>query len=212
KERNGVVRIKNVSSATFGQAAGVLRGRGGTNVLEQTGIHPESYTALREMAQEVQATPSTLIGEGAKKIIPLKQKWAELIGEFTFNDILKELEAPGRDPRDLFKVFSFRDDIFEMKDLKEQMICPGIVTNVTNFGAFVDIGVHQDGLVHISELSHQFVDDPRKVVSPGDQVQAKILAVDLDKNQISLTLKLEEKPKVEFKPKPKHDGPRPERQ
>jgi len=87
------------------------------------------------------------------------------------------LEKQGRDQRKIFKEFSYRDDIFEVKDLKEEMICPGLVTNVTNFGAFVDIGVHQDGLVHISELTHEFVDDPRKVVSPGDQVEVKVLKV-----------------------------------
>jgi uncharacterized protein len=108
--------------------------------------------------------------------------------------MVKELEKPGRDPRDPFKVFQFRDDIFEVKDLKEGMICPGLVTNVTNFGAFVDIGVHQDGLVHISELAHKFVDDPRKVVNPGDQVTVKVLKVDQAKNQISLSMKLEAAP------------------
>ncbi|MDZ4084417.1 MAG: S1 RNA-binding domain-containing protein, partial [Bdellovibrionales bacterium] len=111
--------------------------------------------------------------------------------EFTFDDIVRELEKPGRDPRDPFKVFAFRDDIFEVKDLKEGMICPGIVTNVTNFGAFVDIGVHQDGLVHISELSTKFVDDPRKVVNPGDQVTIRVLGVDMEKTQISLSMILE---------------------
>jgi len=135
-----------------------------------------------------------LLGAGAKKLLEHRSKWAKLVGEFTFDDILKELEKPGRDPRDPFKVFSFRDDIFEVKDLKSEMICPGIVTNVTNFGAFVDIGVHQDGLVHISELSHQFVDDPRKVVNPGDAVTVKVLKIDQDKNQISLTMKLEPAP------------------
>ncbi len=203
KERDELLKIKNFSTTTFEQAAGFLRVRGGTNLLDQTGIHPESYKALREMAHELRATPASLIGEGAKKLLPLKEKWAELIGEFTFNDILKELETPGRDPRDLFKVFSFRDDIFEMKDLKEQMICPGIVTNVTNFGAFVDIGVHQDGLVHISELTHNFVDDPRKVVSPGDQVEVKVLKIDLEKKQIFLTMKLSAAPIAAPRPRPR---------
>jgi uncharacterized protein len=114
-----------------------------------------------------------------------------VIGEYTFDDIVKELEKPGRDPRDPFKVFQYREDIFEVKDLKEGMICPGIVTNVTNFGAFVDIGVHQDGLVHISELANKFVEDPRKVVNPGDQVTVRVLGVDLEKKQISLSMKLE---------------------
>jgi uncharacterized protein len=140
------------------------------------------------------------MGEGAKKLLELRSKWAALVGEFTFDDIVRELEKPGRDPRDPFKVFSFRDDIFDVKDLKENMICPGIVTNVTNFGAFVDIGVHQDGLVHISMLSHKFVDDPRKVVNPGDQVTVKVIGVDLDKNQISLSMLLDEAPKREARP------------
>jgi uncharacterized protein len=169
-------------------------------MLDRTGIHPERYSAVREMANEAGVTIPNLIGPGAAKLKPLKEKWSKLIGEFTFEDIIRELEKPGRDPRDPFKVFQYRDDIHELKDLKGGMICAGIVTNVTNFGAFVDIGVHQDGLVHISELSHQFVDDPRKVVSPGDQVQVKVLAVDLDKSQISLTLKLEEKPKPVARP------------
>jgi uncharacterized protein len=140
--------------------------------------------------------------EAAKKLMSVRTKWAELVGEFTFDDIVKELEKPGRDPRDPFKVFSYKDDIFEVKDLKEGMICPGLVSNVTNFGAFVDIGVHQDGLVHISELTHEFVDDPRKVVKPGQQVTVKVMKVDLEKNQISLTMKLDAAPVRERAPRP----------
>ncbi len=124
----------------------------------------------------------------------------KLIGEFTFDDILTELAKPGRDPRDPFKVFQFREDIHEIKDLKEGMICPGLVTNVTNFGAFVDIGVHQDGLVHISQLTYDFVDDPRTVVNPGEAVTVKVLGVDTEKNQISLTMKLEERPAAQRLP------------
>ena len=144
------------------------------------------------MASELGVTVSQLMGEGSKKLLDLRTKWAALVGEYTFDDILRELEKPGRDPRDPFKIFAFRDDIFEVKDLKESMICPGIVTNVTNFQTFVDIGVHQDRLVHISALSYKFVDDPRKVVNPGDQVTVKVLSVDLDKNQISLTMLLDD--------------------
>ncbi len=203
KERDELLKVPQFSTKVFEQAAGFLRIADGKAVLDRTGIHPERYSAVREMAQELGVTPSALVGAGAEKLKPLREKWSKLIGEYTFDDVVKELEKPGRDPRDPFKVFQYRDDIHELKDLKPGLICPGIVTNVTNFGAFVDIGVHQDGLVHISELSHQFVDDPRKVVSPGDQVQAKILAVDLDKSQISLTLKLEERPK--FEPKPKRE-------
>jgi transcriptional accessory protein Tex/SPT6 len=143
------------------------------------------------MAHELGVGVTDLIGVGAKKVLDIRTKWAGIIGEYTFDDMVKELEKPGRDPRDLFKVFQFREDIFEVKDLKEGMLCPGLVTNVTNFGAFVDVGVHQDGLVHISELSNQFVDDPRKVVNPGDQVTVRVLAVDLAKNQISFSMILD---------------------
>lgn len=201
KERDELLKVPHFSSKVFEQAAGFLRIADSKAVLDRTGIHPERYTAVREMAKELDVSVSALMGPGAEKLKPLRTKWAQLIGEFTFDDILRELEKPGRDPRDPFKVFQYRDDIHELTDLKAGMICPGIVTNVTNFGAFVDIGVHQDGLVHISELSHQFVEDPRKVVSPGDQVQVKVMAVDLDKNQISLTMKLEERPKPEARPR-----------
>lgn len=193
-DRSDLMKIPKFSTKVFEQAAGFLRIPQGKFVLDSTGIHPERYPAVRDMAQDLGVGIQDLIGSGAKKLLEHRSKWAKLVGEFTFDDIVKELEKPGRDPRDPFKVFSFRDDIFEVKDLKADMVCPGIVTNVTNFGAFVDIGVHQDGLVHISELSHQFVDDPRKVVNPGDQVTVKVLKVDHDKNQISLTMKIEAAP------------------
>lgn len=192
--RDELQKVPKFSGKVFEQAAGFLRVQGSKMFLDSTGIHPERYSAVRDMAQELGVNISDLAGEGAKKLLQLRTKWAEIIGGFTFDDIIKELEKPGRDPRDPFKVFQFRDDIFEVKDLKAEMICPGIVTNVTNFGAFVDIGVHQDGLVHISELSHNFVNDPRKVVNPGDQVTVKVLGVDQNKNQISLSMKLEPAP------------------
>ena len=193
-ERSELLKVPKFSTKVYEQAAGFLRIHGGKVVLDNTGIHPERYTAVRDMVQELGCAIPDVVGDGAKKLLSLRTKWAALIGQFTFDDIVKELEKPGRDPRDPFKVFQFRDDIFEVKDLKEGMICPGIVTNVTNFGAFVDIGVHQDGLVHISALSNKFVDDPRKVVNPGDQVTVKVLKVDMEKNQISLTMRLEDAP------------------
>jgi uncharacterized protein len=206
KERDELLKVPQFSGKVFEQAAGFLRLADGKVALDRTGVHPERYSAVREMAQELGATVSALMGAGAQKLNALRGKWATLIGEYTFDDIVRELEKPGRDPRDPFKVFQYREDVHELKDLKAGMMCPGIVTNVTNFGAFVDIGVHQDGLVHISELSHQFVEDPRKVVSPGDQVQVKVLAVDMDRHQISLSLKLEEKPRVEARPRPAAEG------
>lgn len=201
KEREELLKVPQFSTKIYEQAAGFLRIPDGKVVLDRTGIHPERYAAVREIAQELGVNVSALLGPGAEKVKPLREKWAKLIGEFTFDDIIRELEKPGRDPRDLFKVFKYREDIHELKDLKEGMMCPGIVTNVTNFGAFVDIGVHQDGLVHISELSHNFVEDPRKVVNPGDQVQVRVLAVDLAKNQISLSMKLEATPRLEAQPR-----------
>ncbi len=206
KERDELMKVPRFTTKVFEQAAGFLRIPSGKLILDSTGIHPERYQAVRDMAQDLGVSLSDLIGEGAKKLIAHRTKWAALVGEFTFDDIVKELEKPGRDPRDPFKVFKFRDDIFEVKDLQEGMICPGIVTNVTNFGAFVDIGVHQDGLVHISEISHKFVDDPRKAVSPGQQVTVKVLKVDTAKNQISLSMKLEAAPVAEPR------APRPQRQ
>lgn len=196
QDRSELLKVPRFSTKVYEQAAGFLRVQGGKVFLDSTGIHPERYSAVRDMASELGIGVTELMGEGARKLLSVKEKWSKLVGEYTFDDILRELEKPGRDPRDPFKVFSFRDDVFEVKDLKEGMICPGLVTNVTNFGAFVDIGVHQDGLVHISELSHTFVSDPRKVVNPGDQVTVRVLGVDMEKNQISLSMKLEAAPQV----------------
>lgn len=190
-ERSELMKVPRFTAKVYEQAAGFLRILNGKVFLDSTGIHPERYSAVRDMAQDVGANLNELVGDGAKKLLASRTKWAGIVGEFTFDDIYKELEKPGRDPRDPFKVFQFREDIFEVKDLKEGMICPGIVTNVTNFGAFVDIGVHQDGLVHISELAHKFVEDPRKVVNPGDQVTIKVMKVDIARSQISLTMKLD---------------------
>lgn len=193
-DRSELMNVPKFSAKVYEQCAGFLRIPGGKTFLDSTGIHPERYSAVRDMATEIGATLQELVGEGAKKLLSLRSKYAAIIGEYTFDDIIRELEKPGRDPRDIFKVFQYRDDILEVKDLKDGMICPGIVTNVTNFGAFVDIGVHQDGLVHISELANKFVEDPRKVVNPGDQVTVKVLKVDTDKNQISLSMRLEASP------------------
>ncbi|KHD87072.1 MAG: hypothetical protein OM95_16300 [Bdellovibrio sp. ArHS] len=213
-DRSELLKIPKFSAKVFEQAAGFLRIPSGKQVLDSTGIHPERYQAVTDMAKDLGVSLSEIIGEGAKKLLAQRTKWAQLVGEFTFDDIVKELEKPGRDPRDPFKVFQFRDDIMEVKDLQEGMICPGIVTNVTNFGAFVDIGVHQDGLVHISALSHKFVDDPRKVVNPGDHVTVKVLKVDQVKNQISLTMKMDDAPEAsaprgERRPDQRSGGPRP---
>ena len=207
-DRAELLKVPKFSAKVYEQAAGFLRIPGGKQVLDSTGIHPERYQAVTDMAKDLGVSLTEVIGEGAKKLVSQRTKWAQLVGEFTFDDIVKELEKPGRDPRDPFKVFQYRDDIMEVKDLKEGMICPGIVTNVTNFGAFVDIGVHQDGLVHISALSHKFVDDPRKVVNPGDHVTVKVLKVDVVKNQISLTMRMDDAPEASMPREKRGDQPR----
>jgi uncharacterized protein len=165
KSRQELLEVPRFAQKAFEQAAGFLRVPESPNPLDHTGVHPERYAALEGLAKRTGKQVGELVGKG----VELVKKDAELrkeLGDFTFQDIVRELEKPGRDPRDPFVPFQYRDDIFEVKDLKPGMICPGIVTNVTNFGAFVDIGVHQDGLVHISQLSEKYVKDPREAVSP----------------------------------------------
>jgi protein Tex len=191
RSRDQLLEIPRFSKKTFEQAAGFLRIPDGDQPLDNTGVHPERYPVLEKLANEIGKNVSDLLGSGVE-YIKQAQSLREELGGYTFEDIVKELEKPGRDPREEFAAFEYRDDIHEISDLAIGMICPGIVTNVTNFGAFVDIGVHQDGLVHISQLSNKFVKDPREVVSPGDHVKVKVLEVNLEKNQIALTMKTEE--------------------
>lgn len=188
KSRDELLKVPRFTSKVFEQAAGFLRIPGGTNPLDNTAVHPERYSMLQEWAKKLGKDIGSLLGSGVSVLKSARELRKEA-GEYTFDDIIAELEKPGLDPRDKFELVSFRDDIHEVKDLKEDMVCPGVVTNVTNFGAFVDIGVHQDGLVHISQLADRFVKDPRDVVSPGDRVTVRVLSVDLAKKQIALTMK-----------------------
>src|SRR4029077_15907972 len=190
RSRNALLEVPRFSKKTFEQAAGFLRIPDSAHPLDNTGVHPERYPALDGLASRLGVPTSALLGAG----VPLGKQAREFkdeVGAFPFDDVVRELEKPGRDPREGFVPFSFRADIHELKDLQPGMVCPGIVTNVTNFGAFVDIGVHQDGLVHISQLSDKFVKDPREVVSPGDRVTVRVLEVKREKNQIALTMKAE---------------------
>jgi uncharacterized protein len=186
--RDGLLEVPRFSKKVFEQAAGFLRVPGGANPLDNTGVHPERYGALDKVAGQLGVETGALLGAGAKRLKDARG-FRDEIGAFTFDDLVRELEKPGRDPRETFVPFAFRADIHELKDLTPGMVCPGIVTNVTNFGAFVDIGVHQDGLVHISQLADKFVKDPREVVSAGDRVSVRVLEVKLDKKQIALTMK-----------------------
>ncbi len=190
KSRQELLDVSRFSQKTFEQAAGFLRIAGAENPLDNTGVHPERYPLLERLASRLSKSVADLIGSGAEAV----KKDAEFkneVGEFTFADIIQELSKPGRDPREEFVPFSFRDDIHELKDLTPGMTCPGIVTNVTAFGAFVDIGVHQDGLVHLSQLANHYIKDPKEVVSPGDRVSVRVLEVNLEKKQISLSMKAE---------------------
>ncbi len=188
QSREDLFKVSRFSKKTFEQAAGFLRVPESENPLDNTGVHPENYSKLETFAQKLGKTVKDLVGSGVQ-LLKKDTAFKEEVGEFTYADIIKELEKPGRDPRDQFVHFQFRDDIHEVKDLTVNMLCPGIVTNVTNFGAFVDIGVHQDGLVHISQLSDKFVKDPREVVNPGDRVKVRVLEVNAEKSQISLSMK-----------------------
>ena len=188
KSRKSLLEVPHFSTNYFEQAAGFLRIPDAENPLDNTGVHPERYAALESSSARLNKNIKELIGAKAS-VLREDKTLIDEVGQFTLEDIIEELEKPGRDPRETFIPFSFREDIFELKDLKPDLQCPGIVTNVTNFGAFVDIGVHQDGLVHISQLANRFVDDPQKVVSPGDRVTVRVLEVNLEKKQISLTMK-----------------------
>ncbi|MCX8079776.1 MAG: RNA-binding transcriptional accessory protein [Bacteroidia bacterium] len=188
--RETLKQVEGMGPKKFEQCAGFLRIREGSNPLDASAVHPERYALVEKMADSLGCSVAELMQkpELAKKID--KQKFLdENTGLATLDDILKELEKPGRDPRKEFEVFSFDDTVKTLEDLREGMVLPGIVSNVTNFGAFVDVGVHQDGLVHVSELSDTYVDDPRKFVKPGQKVQVKVLEVDVERKRIALSMK-----------------------
>ncbi|MCM2257223.1 MAG: RNA-binding transcriptional accessory protein [Vicinamibacteria bacterium] len=208
KSRRQLLDVKQFGARAFEQAAGFLRVRGGDEPLDQTGVHPERYEALRALAQTLGKEVTALLGSGSAVVREHVGELARAVGEFTAMDVIGELEKPGRDPRQTFVPLEFREDLKELKDLQPGMECPGVVTNVTNFGAFVDIGVHHDGLVHVSQLGTRFFKDPREAVKPGDHVKVRVLSVDLEKGQFSLSMRPADEPKRHHKPRPKG---RPER-
>ncbi|ABA21157.1 RNA binding S1 [Trichormus variabilis ATCC 29413] len=190
KNRRQLLKVPKLGPKAFEQAAGFLRIRGGDNPLDNTAVHPESYAVVEAIASDLSVTLNqvTQIAEKLKKA-NLKKYVTDTVGEPTLRDILSELEKPGRDPRAEFKYATFKEGIKEITDLQEGMELEGIVTNVANFGAFVDIGVHQDGLVHISQLTDRFVDDPKKVVKVGQVVKVRVLEVNAKLKRISLSMK-----------------------
>lgn len=193
KTRGQLREISGFGPKTFEQAAGFLRIREGENPLDASAVHPERYELVEKMAKDLQVPMSQLIcNPRLVDSIDLKQ-YELLIGKHTLADIIAELKKPGRDPRANFEPPSFRDDIQKMEDLKLGMKLEGIVTNVTAFGAFVDIGVHQDGLIHLSELSDQFIKDPHEVVKAGDKITVEVMQIDIPRKRISLTARIGQK-------------------
>ena len=190
-DRQALLKVPRLGDKTFEQAAGFLRVINGDNPLDASAVHPEAYPVVERILADVKKKARELIGDAATVKALSAQKYAdERFGLPTVQDILRELEKPGRDPRPEFRAATFRDGIEQLKDLEPGMLLEGVVTNVTNFGAFVDIGVHQDGLVHVSALANRFVKDPHDVVKAGDVVKVKVLEVDAARKRIALTMRL----------------------
>ncbi|UWU48164.1 competence protein ComEA helix-hairpin-helix repeat region [Limnospira platensis C1] len=191
KNRKQLLKVAKLGPKAFQQSAGFLRIRGGVNPLDNTAVHPESYSVVEQILADVEI-PLNAISKTAEKLkkIDLKRYVTDTVGLPTLKDIIAELEKPGRDPRAEFKYATFRDDIKEVSDLKPGMELEGIVTNVVNFGAFVDVGVHQYGLVHISQLADRFVEDPQQIVRVGQVVKVKVLEVNEKLNRISLSMRI----------------------
>jgi len=212
-DRESLRKVPRLGDKAFEQCAGFLRIRDSKNPLDASAVHPERYDLVKKFASDLNCTVKDLMTSAElRKKLDLKKYVTDTVGLPTLTDILSELEKPGRDPRDKFEVFSFEEGVHEIKDLKIGMSLPGIVTNVTNFGAFVDVGVHQDGLVHISHLSDRFVKDPNEVVVVQQKVRVTILEVDVPRKRIALSLKsdpfgkstpIQNTTKQERTPKPK---------
>jgi len=193
KSRKALKDVPRLGPKAFEQCAGFLRINGGTDPLDASGVHPESYPIVRRILDATRSDIKALLGN-AEVVRQLKPQAFvdETFGLPTVTDILRELEKPGRDPRPAFKMATLKEGVETIKDLKRGMILEGTVTNVAAFGAFVDIGVHQDGLVHISAMSKNFIKDPREVVKPGDIVKVKVLDIEVARNRIALTLRLDD--------------------
>ncbi|MFK7911049.1 MAG: Tex family protein [Akkermansiaceae bacterium] len=188
--REELKKIPRLGDVAYEQAAGFLRIRGGKHLLDASAVHPERYALVEQMAADLGCDVATLIRDAdARKKIDLKKYVSDEVGLPTLKDIIAELAKPGRDPRAQFELFSFAEGVNKPSDLSQGMKLPGVVTNVTNFGAFVDVGVHQDGLVHISQLADKYISDPSEVVKVGQKVQVTVTEVDLNRNRIALSMR-----------------------
>lgn len=190
KSRSELKRVPRLGEKAFEQCAGFLRIQGGENPLDNSAVHPERYAIVRQMAKDLNCSIEDLIRDkGLKQQLDLKKYMSQSVGMPTLQDIMKELDKPGRDPRNKIEGFSFNQDIHTLEDVQEGMVLPGIVTNITNFGCFVDIGIKENGLVHISEMSDHFINNPAEVVSIHQHIQVRILQVDKKNKRIQLSMK-----------------------
>ncbi|MBK0383120.1 RNA-binding transcriptional accessory protein [Pedobacter sp. SD-b] len=201
KNRNSLKKVARLGDKAFEQAAAFLRIRNSDHPLDASAVHPERYALVEKMAKDLNCKVADLLNDEEKrKQIDLKNYVSEEVGLPTLKDIIAELAKPGRDPREAFEAFAFADGINKIEDLKAGMKLPGIVTNITNFGAFVDIGVHQDGLVHLSQMADKFISNPNEVVKVSQRVQVTVVEVDVARKRISLTMKSGEKKEIAQKP------------
>lgn len=188
-DRSQLLKVPRLGGKAYEQCAGFLRVKQGSNPLDESAVHPEAYKLVQQMASDLKADVKTLIGnEQLLKNVDIKKYVTPEIGELTIKDIVKELNKPGLDPRSELEQFEFAN-IYKIEEVKEGMIVPGVVTNITRFGAFIDIGVKQDGLVHVSEIAHQYITDPNEVLKLNDKVQVKVLEIDLPRKRIALSIK-----------------------
>ena len=190
QSRRELLKVSRMGEKAFEQSAGFLRIQNGKNPLDNSAVHPESYPIVEQMAKDLKCTVAELISnKELKKQLDLKRYVTDKVGMPTLLDIMEELDKPGRDPRQTIQVFSFDPSVKTIEDLKEGQVLPGIVTNITNFGCFVDVGIKENGLVHISELADRFVSDPTQVVSIHQHVKVKVLSVDLVRKRVALSMK-----------------------
>jgi uncharacterized protein len=208
RSRTQVLEVAGIGPKTFEQAAGFLRIRNGDNPLDMTAVHPESYPVVEQIASLLHTSIEQLIQQ--PQLLEQVDRSRLTAGAFTVNDILAELRKPGRDPRDKFVAPSFREEVRELADVQVGMVLEGVVTNVTKFGAFVDIGVHQDGLVHISELSNRFIKEPSEAVKTGQIVKVKVLSVDAKAKRIALSIKALAAPAARPAARPEKPVPKPQ--
>jgi uncharacterized protein len=208
KRRDQLKKVARLGDKAYEQAAGFLRIRGAENPLDTSAVHPERYALVEQMAKDLKCSVQDLMRDNTlRKSIPLQKYISDTVGLPTLSDIIAELAKPGRDPREQFEAFSFTEGVNSVSDLKPGMKLPGIVTNITNFGAFVDIGVHQDGLVHLSQITNRYIKDPNEVLKVHQKVEVTVTEVDVTRKRISLSMKENEKREPATAAKPRENKP-----